>query len=385
MALVHNPTALVTTLSRKIGFEPTFKLSWRSDKKDPKLTKVPTHVLGFVLRNLSTMVGAGISLTKSLNTLAQERMLEKYQHMFQAIRRDIESGNSFSAGLANFPRTFDEVMVNQVRAGERAGTLPETLDQIAGQLEQKSKLRTEIIRKLSYPTILLVAGTAAVTFLLTFVVPLFQKTYEDIGAPLPYITQFLILVSRVARTIAWPLLVLVGSLPFFYRWCRKNAAASLRIDQILLRLPLLGNWLRNIIVYQFIEVFGNLLQSGFTVVEALKVSARTVRNQELKQCVLDMHSAVTRGERLSVELDRHGELFPAVVSQLIVVAEKTGKLHHAATVIRDHLRREIERYTVVMVGSIEPILTISLAAVIAVVLLAIYLPMFDMIGASHGR
>ncbi len=136
---------------------------------------------------------------------------------------------------------------------------------------------------------------------------------------------------------------------------------------------------------QFIEVFGNLIESGFTVVEALRVSVKVVRNRVMRQGIEALQAAVNRGERFSRELDRHADLFPPVVTQLIVIGEQTGNLRSVTSHIRDHLRREIDRYTVALVGTLEPVLTISLAATIAFILLAIYLPMFDMIGASRAH
>jgi type IV pilus assembly protein PilC len=146
-----------------------------------------------------------------------------------------------------------------------------------------------------------------------------------------------------------------------------------------------GEWWRNLVVLRFMDVLGNLLESGFKVVEALQVARGVVTNAAIAQSVARLEAAVLRGERFSREVDNLGDLFPPVVGQLVVVGETTGTLAKSTAAIRQHLRREIEHQTRVMVGVIEPTLTIGLAIMIGVILLAIYLPMFDMIGAMNGQ
>jgi type IV pilus assembly protein PilC len=351
----------------------------------PYAVRIPLGVLSYVLRNLATLLNTGASLTRSLGTLAQERSLRKYTVLLETVRHRLESGDTFSNALAAFPDTFDEVLVNQIKAGERAGTLPETLDRISKQMEQRDNVRSQVLRKLSYPIVLVVAGSISVTFLLVFVVPLFQKTYADIGIALPLVTRLLLAVGGWVASYGWIALVTAISVPFVLRRMRENPTIAVKMDRVLFRLPVFGHWLRSIAVLQFIEVFGNLVESGFTVVEALRVSVKVVRNRVMRQGIDALQAAVNRGERFSRELDRHADLFPPVVTQLIVIGEQTGNLRSVTSHIRDHLRREIDRYTAALVGTLEPVLTISLAATIAFILLAIYLPMFDMIGASRAH
>ena len=301
------------------------------------------------------------------------------------MRRHVEVGNSLSSAMLEYPATFSEVLINQMRAAERSGTLAGTLDQVSKQLEKSSNIRSQILRKLTYPAVLLVGGTGAISFLLVFVVPLFQKTYDEIGMPLPWITRALLIAGQVASSYGWLLLLVLIGLPLSLPWIRRNPAAALAIDRTILRLPGFGSWVRGITVLQFMEVFGNMLQSGFTVAESLRVSARVVRNRVLRTGIEELQAAVLRGERFSRELDRLNELFPPVVTQLITVGEQTGNLPRVVEHIADYLRRQTERFTAVLVATIEPVLTILLAAIIACILLGIYLPMFDMIGASRAH
>jgi type IV pilus assembly protein PilC len=347
-------------------------------------TKIRRRELTFVLRNMATLVENGLPLIKALQTLAQERSLKKYQPIFEELCRQTESGNTFSSALALFPRTFPPLIVTQVRVAERSGTLAETLLRIADQLENADRTRALVIKKLSYPMILVGVGSLAITFLMLFVIPVFQSTYDDAGVPLPAITQFMIGAADFLKGFGWmiPLAVIAGVITF--KKLRANPVTGVKIDQLIFKIPLLGDWFRNLCVLQFIEVLSNMLESGFTVAEALSMAAENIGNHAVRRCVEDLRNAVLQGARFSREIDKLDQFFPPVVTQLIVVGEKTGNLASTTLHIRDHLRAEIDRYTSVMVGTIEPVLTIGLAASIGVVVLAIYLPMFDMIGAMNG-
>jgi len=350
----------------------------------PAEVKIKKRDLIFVFRNIAILVENGLSLPKALETLFQEKSLRRYSHMLRDIQNRVESGENFSDALAYFPRTFNDLLVSQIRTGERSGTIPATIGRLVAQLEHADNLKSKILKKLTYPGLLIVAGSGAVTFMLLYVVPTFQTVYNESGAKLPAITQFLIDVSHFGTSYGWIILLAVAALVVAITAVRRNPAGRLRMDTFLLKVPMLGQFFKNLAVLQFIEVLGNLMDAGFTIVEALKASSPAVGNRAIRKSIDEMHEAVTRGERFSTELARHGELFPPVVNQLVVVGEKTGTLAKTTVHIREHLRREVETYTAVMVGTIEPVTTLALASAIGCILLAIYLPMFDMINAMNA-
>ena len=261
--------------------------------------------------------------------------------------------------------TTPELMVNQIKVGERTGTVADTLRNIAEHREKSGKLRSEVIRKLSYPFLLITVGSGVIAFLLMYVVPVFQQTYDDAGVPLPMVTQVLIASGHLAKRYIWLLVAAPVLLGVLIRQLRKSQELAMKMDQGLLQLPLFGNWLRDISVLQLMDVLGNLMEAGFTLAEALGESAESVGNRAVKHSVEQLQSAVNRGERFSREIERMGEMFPPIVSQLVIVGEQTGNLARATGHIRSHLEEEIERKTNILVGTREPVLTISLAAVIA--------------------
>jgi type IV pilus assembly protein PilC len=335
--------------------------------------------LVFILRNLATLTESGVSLPKALGTLADERALEKHRDMLLAIRRHLENGESFSTALAHFGATFDTVMVNQIKVGEHSGTLAETLTTVARHREESHRLRAEITRKLAYPVLLMVMGTAVIAFLLTYVIPVFEETYESAHVTLPFITRLLIAVGGAAKSYGWMAVGLAAASVLAVQQLRKRSDLAHKMDAKILQMPVFGHWLRDIAVLQLMEVLGSLMEAGYTLAEALGEAAQAVGNRAIRHSVRDLQNAVRRGEKFSRELERHGDTFPPIVSQLVIVGEQTGTLTRATSHIRDHLQREIERKTNIFVGTIEPTLTISLAAAIAAILMAIYLPMFDMV------
>jgi type IV pilus assembly protein PilC len=357
-------------------------LSWNGllrSRRAARPTKIKDRVLVFLLRNLATLTESGVPLPKALGTLAQERAMEKHREMLLAIRRHLENGESFHGALAKFDALFDHVMVSQIKVGEQAGTLADTLTTVARHREDGFRLRSEVIRKLAYPGLLVVMGSAVIFFLLTYVIPVFEETYANAHVPLPLITRALIEVGHVAQTYGWIVLGAGALGTLALPQVRRRPALAHKMDATILKLPVLGNWLRDVAVLQLMEVLGSLMEAGYTLAEALGESAQAVRNRVIRESARDLQNAIRRGEKFSREIERHGETFPPIVSQLVIVGEQSGTLVRATHHIRDHLQREVERKTNVFVSTIEPVLTISLAAAIAAILLAIYLPMFDMV------
>ena len=354
---------------------------WNSfTKRRSKNDHFKPQELTFILNNLATLVGNGVPLPKAIATLAKEDTLARHREVLESLKRKVEAGIPFSTAVSQFPHLADNLTVNQIRLGERSGTLPETLKKLSANRNKTAELRKQIIKKLSYPTLLVVVGSGLISFLMMYVIPVFQETYEDAGIPLPFVTRLLISVGTFSRQygLMCAAAVILGAVAV--KQLRARDDFALKMDKFLLGIPMFGNWLRDIAVLQLMEVLQNLMEAGYTLAEALRETANSVGNRFVRRGVQQLLAAVQRGERFSRELERHVDMFPPIVNQLVIVGESTGQLTRATTDICDYLRQEIERKTSLMVGALEPMLTIGLAAAIAVVLLAIYLPMFDMVG-----
>jgi type II secretory pathway component PulF len=368
---------------KKQGIEGLLKTLSEIQIGSSNRTKIRKKDLVYIFRNLSTLLENGLSLAKSLTTLREEKSLKRYRTLFETMERHVTQGAPLSSALREYPGTFSELIINQIRVGERTGALSATISRITEQLENGANVRATIIKKLTYPCLLAVAGSGSLTFMMLFVVPTFEKMYSEAGAALPGITQFLIdlgsFLSRYSAPLGVSLLVFVAT--FICTW--RHPVGRITLERGLLKIPILEAWLRSIAILQFIETLGNLMESGFTLAEALPHTSKGISNRLIRQSVDELHSAVQRGERFSRELERRSHIFPPVVTQLVIVGEQTGTLAKATQTIRGHLRKEVERYTNLLTGAIEPVMTIGLATSIGGILLAVYIPMFDMIGAMN--
>src|SRR3954469_896506 len=216
-------------------------------------TKLKDRDLVFILRNLSTLTASGVPLPKALSTLAEEKALGKHREMLQLIRRKLENGEAFSTALAHFGQTFDTMMVNQIKVGEHSGRLGETLTTIARHCEDSHRLRSEIVRKLAYPIMLVVMGSAVIMFLLTYVIPVFKKTYDDAHVVLPFITRLLIAIGAFAQGYGLIILGFGIAGVVVIRQLRKKPEFAFKMDAAILRSPVFGNWLRDLAVLQLME------------------------------------------------------------------------------------------------------------------------------------
>jgi type IV pilus assembly protein PilC len=355
---------------------------WWQQRSQPKPVRMKPAELAALFHNMMILLDAGLSLTQTLRTLADEETLRRHRSLLVSLYRDLEAGNSFSASLSKYPESFDTMIIQQITVAERTGDLGKSLKEIAKQVEESNDLRKKIIRKLSYPAVLIFAGGAVSTFMLMFVVPQYEKTYAESGAELPGITKVMLVLGNFLTNYGWTLPLIPVAMFFGLKAIRRNPAMSMTFDGWLIRIPVIGKLLRNVAAFEFINIFGNLLESGFTVAEALRVGGEATRNRAVRQRIMMIYTAVISGARLSTEIKKHSGLFPAMVRQLMSVGEKQGDLRFAIGHMREHLRKEIERTTAAMVGTIEPVATIGLASVIGGIVLAIYLPMFDLISAT---
>ena len=371
-----------TTAQRSVGSGIGGVLRWlHSIQLTPgrKKSRVSKRRLGEVFASLATLLENGVTLPKALSTIAHEKSMRWCQSLLLSLHSAIDRGDSFSKALAEEEGLFDEILIQQIRVGERSGNVPQVLRRIADKLESDTDLRGKIIKKLSYPAIVTVAGTSVCIFMMLFILPVFEETYRKSKIPLPLPTQVLVNTGAFLTTYGWMILLTFVIAYLALRQIRRQPKLARAMDRWLLQLPVIGPWLCDMAMLQFMDALGTMLESGFHVADALAHSQGTVNNLAVDEAIGSLSRAVRRGERLSQEMDRHQEIFPPVVSQLVIVGEQTGNLGPASRQIRDHLKKDVERKTDNFVRVVEPILTILMAMLVGGILLAIYMPMFGML------
>lgn len=340
--------------------------------------KIKPAKLAEILQLLLMLLQNGLSLPKALGSLSSDRSSRRHSLLLMYLKRTIEAGGSLSDGMANFPKTFTPMQVQQIRMGQRSGSLEQSLARVAEQLHRGVVLRKRIIKKISYPILITVAGSGLMVFMCLVVVPEFEKVYGDSGVKLPIVTRVVTATSRTMIRYGWLMLPIVGFLAGGWILARKRPKASRLIDRFLLRIPIIGPWLRDIAVLQFAEGISSMVQCGYTPVEAVEVASDCVSNASVRAATSAIRDGLRRGERLSDLISAEDHLFSATLAQLIAVGEKSGHFERSMRGVCDHLRERLETRIDASVGMIEPVLTISLAAMIGGIVLSIYTPMFHM-------
>ena len=341
-------------------------------------TRIRTAALADVLRLLLMLMENGLSLPKALGSLAADRSTKKYRHVLIRLQMSIEAGGVLSQAMERFPRTFTPMQVQQIRIGERSGALEKALSRVCEQMERQVKLRKKIIKQVSYPILVTVAGTGLMIFMCVVVVPEFENVYASSGVDLPMVTRVVTGASRLVLNWGWLTIPAVMAAAAAWVAARAQPKMAQVIDSLLLRLPLVGPWLRDVAVLQFADAISSMVECGYKPVDAVKIAAECVRNREVRAAVENVRASVQRGEKLSVELEKHERFFSATLCQLVGVGEKSGDFAKAMRGTCDHLRERLETRIDTTVGLLEPMLTILLAVAIGGIVLSIYTPMFHM-------
>jgi len=345
------------------------------DKRDKRFSE---RTAAAFFSNVGTLLHSGVPLVKAIDALAADDTFDRSADILQSLVRDISAGVAFSAALGNHPESFSPLVISMVRAGESGGTLVSTLDQISENIEKRQATKSEIRHALTYPTIVLVLGSIAVTFLMAFVVPVFEETYRKAGAPLPFITRALIAVSGVFAATWWLVLGIIVVLVVGYRRYRSHPKLRSVRDRLLLRLPMFGAVLRSVLVGRFVQAFGGLLASGVSIKESLELTEKVVNHTEYVGMIRELRFAVTRGEGLGSKLAEYRSLVPPLLAQMVSLGEKSGELGPMMMQIGRYVEKDLTRRTQGMSSMIEPLVTVIMAFAIGTIALAIYLPIFDM-------
>ncbi|MCS5509008.1 type II secretion system F family protein [Curtobacterium flaccumfaciens pv. flaccumfaciens] len=332
--------------------------------------------LAIMSRQASTMLTSGLSLLRTLTILSDQTENKKLKDILGKVRDDVERGVSFSDAVAKYPVDFPPIMINMIRAGETGGFLDQAMDSIATNFEKEHKLRSTIKSAMTYPVVVLCMSLAAVVIMLIFIVPIFQDMFSSLGGQLPLPTQVLVTLSHAMRWLA-PVLavaVIVGWL-----WFRANKNTdrfrSFR-DPIMLRLPVFGGLTRKIVIARFARNFSNMIGAGVPILQALSIVGQVSNNFVVQKALERVAEDVRKGESIAAPLARES-IFPAMVSQMVAVGEDAGSLEIMLEKIAVFHDSEVESTTESLTALIEPLLIAFLGVVVGGMIIALYLPIFQ--------
>jgi type IV pilus assembly protein PilC len=324
-------------------------------------------------RQFSTMINAGLSLTKCLSILSAQTESAGLRNVISQIGKDVESGQSLSDSLGKHPKVFPPIFVNMVRAGETGGVLDEVLNRVADHFESEQKLKGKIKSAMTYP--LAMGGLVLVVLaaMMVFVVPTFEKMFSDMGGKLPFITQMLVDISHFVA--GWGGLVVVASIAgviALFKWWSKGPGMTMW-DGAKLSMPVFGSLIRKISLAKFTRTFGTLVSAGVPI-----LVADTSGNQVVANAVKKARSAIKEGETIAKPLSE-SKVFPSMLVQMIAVGEETGALDTMLNKIADFYDEEVSTAVDGLTSLIEPLMMASLGVIVGGMVIALYLPMFTII------
>ncbi|MFH0811032.1 MAG: type II secretion system F family protein [Pseudomonadota bacterium] len=345
--------------------------------------KVSTRELLIFLRQFSTMIDAGLPLVQCLDILSSQQDNKTFREILLQIKEDVESGSTFADALKKHPKVFDELFINMVAAGEMGGILDTILNRLAAYIEKSVRLKKRVKGAMVYPAVVMCVALIVVMVILIYVIPVFQEMFRSNGGELPKPTQVVVWLSEMAKKY---ILVFFVGLVGLGIACKKFYATPkgrALVDSLLLRLPLFGTLVRKLAVARFTRTLSTMLSSGVPILDSLEIVAKTAGNKTIEGAVYRTRESISEGRSIAEPL-AETQVFPPMVIQMIAVGEATGELDGMLSKIADFYDEEVDNAVSALTAMIEPILMVFLGATVGGMLIAMYLPIFNMAGAVAG-
>jgi len=336
-------------------------------------------------RQFSAMISAGLPLIQCLNILSEQTENPNFKTVLLSVTESVEGGNSLADSLAKHSKVFPDLFVNMIAAGEVGGILDTILLRLATFLEKAAALKRKIKGAMMYPVVISVVAVVAVAALLIFVIPVFSSMFADFGAELPKPTQMVVYMSNFLKTpkkILPVIGVLVAAGIAFSKY-KATPKGRFNVDKLILKLPVMGDLAKKSVVAQFSRTLGTLLSSGVSILEALDITAKTAGNMVIRRALEIMIRSISEGKTITEPMKATG-IFPPMVVQMVAVGEESGGLDQMLNKIADFYDEEVNAAVETLTSIMEPIIIVVLAVIMGGTLIAMYLPMFDMINAVGG-
>ena len=336
------------------------------------------HISRFT-RQFATMIGAGLPMVQCLEILSQQMESAELRRVIGEVKESVQAGTTLAEALSRHKKVFDDLYVNMVDAGEIGGALDTILVRLAVYREKADALARKVKGAMIYPAVVMTVAIAVTFIMLTYIVPIFAKMFAGLGAELPAPTQFVLSLSAFLRANILTGLGLLIALFIAYKYYSKTPSGRLNIDRVKLRLPLLGDLIRKSVIARFSRTLATLISSGVSILDALDITARTSGNRVIHDAIKKSVLSIAEGETITQPL-KESKVFPPMVVQMISVGEKTGGLDEMLTKIADFYDEEVDAAVAALTSIIEPVIIVFMGVVIGGILIAMYLPMFEIIG-----
>jgi type IV pilus assembly protein PilC len=341
---------------------------------------IKTRDVVIFTRQFATMINAGLPLVQSLSILAQQTENKALKEVTKAVVYDVEAGNTLADALGKHPKAFTDLYVNMVAAGEAGGILDTILLRLATFLEKNDALVRKVKGAMVYPAVIITVAMVAVAVLLIFVIPTFSSMFASVNMELPLPTRVVIGASHILTRFWYLMAGAIVLLVFAFRSYYGTLAGRKTIDGLLLRSPVIGDLLRKSAVSRFTRTLGTLISSGVSILDGLEITAKTAGNRVIYDAIMQSRQSIAGGETIAGPLHTSG-VFPPMVISMISVGEQTGGLDEMLTKIADFYDSEVDVAVSALLSLMEPIMIVVLGVVVGGMVVAMYLPIFDMVNA----
>ncbi|MGH1364872.1 MAG: type II secretion system F family protein [Calditrichia bacterium] len=328
-------------------------------------------------RELSVLLKARLQLTESLEMLQEQAGNKALREILRGVAKKVQSGASLAEGLRAYPKTFDTFLCSLVEVGELTGTLPQMLTRVAAYQQKMANLKRKFVQSMTYPLLVIGVAFSALTFIVMFVLPTFAGLFREFDAKLPWLTRTLMTISQFVNTHGLIMAVSLLMLLFLMHWALKQKAFRDRLDKWMLAAPLIGNTIRKNLLAQFCRTMGTLLESGVAFLPALDVAERTLTNSVMRSELQKIRRLAGRGGSIAASLD-NSEIFPISLARIIGVGEETAELPAMLLQVADSYDEDLDAAVELLGSIIEPVMIVVLGIIIGVILISIYLPLFNM-------
>ncbi len=345
--------------------------------------KITTKDLAIFSRQFATMIDAGLPLVQCLEILSSQHDNPEFKKVLQEVKTSVEGGSTFADALGKHPKVFDSLFVNLVNAGEVGGILDTILNRLAIFLEKNEQLKNKIKGALTYPVVVIIIASLVVTGLLLFVVPIFEEMFADFGQALPAPTQVVVGLSKFLQNYWFVLIGAIVGAGVFIKLSYRTEKGRYTFDRLLLRAPVFGDLLRKTATARFTRTLGTMISSGVPILEALDIVSRTAGNSVVEGAIMSSRQSLSQGKTLAEPL-MECKVFPGMVTQMIAVGETTGALDAMLSKIADFYEQEVDTAVAAMTSLIEPLLMAFLGIVVGGLVIALYLPIFQIAGVAGG-
>jgi type IV pilus assembly protein PilC len=383
--LMGDNESLVLQKLREMGMTPV-EVKKHTDGLKMEINLRPGHVklkqIAIFCRQFATMVNSGLPILRALSILGDQTDSKDLQKVLVQVRTEVEQGSSLSAAMSKHPKAFNNLFISMVKAGEAGGVLDDVLIRLADQIEEEVELRRQIKSAMTYPIAVLALVVLIMSAMLLFIVPQFESIYDNLGGTLPLPTRLLLMVSKSFRTYWWIMIGLTFGGRFALKKYKKTPAGRMRIDALKIKVPVFGPLFHKVALARFAATAGMLLKAGVPILQALDIVKDTVNNAVLSTAVEDVKVSVREGESIARPLGKH-RVFPPMIVQMLAVGEETGAVDTMLEKVAQFYNQEVAATVDALTSLIEPLLIAVIGGAVGAAVVALYMPMFNIINLIH--